>query len=147
TFCQALHYHPRGKSDSLLRAMADKGGVAGICMVGYFLTPGPQATLEDYINHLTHAVKVCGIDHVGMSTDTPLRGRIATTDREVFMKSRNTDFKPNYNPRWAWAPELDRVDRYRTVAHALAQKGYKMADIEKLLGGNWLRYLREVFRG
>jgi membrane dipeptidase len=33
TFCQALHFHPRGKSDSLLRAMADKGGMSGICTV------------------------------------------------------------------------------------------------------------------
>ena len=57
-------------------------------------------------------------------------------------------FKPSYNVRWPpWIPELDKPDRFRSVARELARRGYKSGDVEKILGGNWVRYFREVFGG
>jgi membrane dipeptidase len=148
TMCKAVHFHPRAKPDELLRAMSNRGGMTGIVTLGYFVSPKPDATLEDYFKHVDHAVKVCGIDHVGLATDYQIRGIEAAATREGWYVPRLRTFKPSYNVRWPpWIPELDKPERFRTVAHGLAMRGYKTGDIEKLLGGNWARYFRDIFGG
>lgn len=148
TFCKALHFHPRAKPDELLRAMSTRGGMTGIAALGYFVGPRPDTSLEDYLKHIDHAVKVCGMDHVGLCTDFQIRGIEACCTRENWYLPRLRIFKPSYNVRWPpWIPELDKPERFRSVAQALARRGYKAGDIEKILGGNWLRYFREIFWG
>jgi membrane dipeptidase len=148
TMCKALYDHPRAKSDALLRAIAEKGGMTGIVTLGYFVGPKPETNVEDYLNHLDHAVRVCGLDHVGLATDYQIRGIEACCTRENWYLPRLRIYKPSYNVRWPpWIPELDKPDRFRVVARGLARRGYKSADIEKLLGGNWLRYFGEIFGG
>lgn len=146
TMCKAVYDHVRAKSDRQLRALAERGGVTGIVALGYFIGPRPDTSLEDFLRHIDHAVNVCGIDQVGLASDFPIRGIQATETRESWYLPRLKAFKPVYNVRWPpWIPELDRPDRFRTVAHALGRRGYKEAAIEKILGRNWLRYFRDVF--
>ncbi|MFH1575135.1 MAG: membrane dipeptidase [Acidobacteriota bacterium] len=103
---------------------------------------------EDYLNHIDHAVKVCGIDHVGPATDYQPRGIEASATRENSYVPRLRIFKPSYNVRWpSWIPELGKPERCRTVARGLGRRGYRSDDVEKLLGRNWLDYFREVFGG
>jgi membrane dipeptidase len=148
TMCQAVYDHVRAKSDTLLRALSEKGGVTGIVALGYFIGPGPETSFEDYLRHIDHAVKVCGIDHVGLAADFSIRGIRATATRESWYLPRLRYFKPAYRVRWPpWIPELDQPDRFRTVAHALARRGYRSAGIEKILGLNWVRYFRDVLGG
>jgi membrane dipeptidase len=146
TMCKAVYDHVRAKSDALLRALSDKGGVTGILALGYLLGPGPETGFEAYLRHIDHAVKVCGIDHVGLATDFSIRGIQATATRESWYLPRLRAFKPSYRVRWPpWIAELDKPERFRTVAAALARRGYKSREIEKILGLNWLRYFRDVF--
>lgn len=146
TMCRAIYDHVRAKSDEQLKALADKGGVVGIAMLGYFIGPSPETTLEDYLRHIDHAVKVAGIDHVGLASDYSIRGIQATETRESWYLPRLKTFKPSYRVRWPpWIPELDPPERYRTVAEALARRGYATTAIEKILGGNWLRFFADVF--
>ncbi len=142
TMCKALYEHPRAKSDELLRAMADKGGVTGIAALGYFIGPnlGTETTFENYIDHVDHAVNVAGIEHVALCTDYQIRGISVWATRETWYEPRLRSFKPSYKVQWPpWIPELDEPRRFRNVAHGLARRGYKADDIEKILGLNWVR--------
>ncbi|HEX9760279.1 MAG TPA: membrane dipeptidase [Candidatus Acidoferrales bacterium] len=148
TMCKAIYDHPRAKSDELMRAMSDKGGMTGIVTLGYFVSPSPDATVDDYIRQVDHAVKVAGIDHVGLATDYQMRGIEASATRETWYVPRLRIFKPSYNVRWPpWIPELDKPGRFLVVTRALARRGYTAAQIEKLLGLNWMRYFTDVFGG
>ena len=69
--CRAVYMHPRNKEDRELKALADKGGVVGIYMLPFLTAPPKQPMLKDFLQHLNHAVKVCGEDHVGIGTDVP----------------------------------------------------------------------------
>jgi membrane dipeptidase len=145
TTCKAIYDHPRSKSDDLLKAMADKGGVTGIMMLGYMIGPDAETSIDDYLRHVDHAVKVAGIEHVGLASDYSIRGIAARNTRESWYVPRLRSFKPSYRVRWPpWIDELDPPERYRAVAHGLAKRGYRSADIEKLLGGNWVRYVGDV---
>ena len=149
TFCEALYPgHPRSKTDELIRAMSDRGGMTGIAALGYFIGKSPDTSIEDYLNHVDHAVKVGGMDHVGLATDFEIRGIKAWATRETWYEPRLKFFKPEYNVRWPpWIEGLDEPERFRNVAQGLERRGYAVGDIQKLLGGNWLRYFREIFNG
>jgi membrane dipeptidase len=79
----------------------------------------PLATLDNYMDHIQHMVKVAGIDHVGIASDFDGGGGITG---------------------WANASET------RNVTAALRKRGFSDADIAKLWGGNLLRVWREVDR-
>jgi len=146
TMCQAVYDHVRAKPDELLRALSDKGGVTGIVALGYFIGQDADTSIEDYLRHIDHAVNVCGIDHVGLASDFSIQGIEATATRENWYLPRLTLFKPEYRVRWPpWISELDQPERYRTVAHALAERGYPISSIEKILGNNWMRLYEDVF--
>ena len=85
----AVADHPRNKTDDELRALAAKGGVAGIYFMPY-LRPGVQPTAQDVVRHVEHAVNVAGEDHVGIGTD----GTVSPTDRtEAFEKAKAMEKK------------------------------------------------------
>ena len=149
--CEALHRdHPRAKSDDQIRAMADKGGIIGIISLGYMIGPnlGTDTTLETYVDHVVHAVKVGGIDHVGLAADFAIQGLEATgANYQNWYLTRLKRFKPTYKVQWPpWIPELDTTDRYRHVARLLSKRGFSTGDIEKILGQNWLRFYRETLK-
>jgi len=151
SMCEAIHKnHPRAKTDEQIKAMANKGGVLGIICLGYMIGPnlGVETTLETYVDHIDHAVKVGGIDHVGLAADYPIQGLKANgATKENWYTPRLSRFKPSYKVQWPpWIPELDETDRYRHVTRLLEKRGYSTGDIEKILGLNFLRYYREVLK-
>jgi membrane dipeptidase len=68
--CRAVYDHPRNKTDRDMKALADKGGVMGIYMLPFLTADSRQPMLADYMQHMLHALKVCGEDHVGIGTDS-----------------------------------------------------------------------------
>ncbi len=149
TFCEALYPdHPRAKTDEQIRAMSDKGGVTGIASLGYFVGPDPDTSIEDYVNHILHAVDVGGIEHVGICTDHAIRGLRSWATRENWYEPRLRNFKPSYRVRWPpFIEGLDEPERFLNVAHVLHRRGMAEGDITRILGGNWLRYFGEIFGG
>lgn len=144
TVCKSIYNHVRGKSDALIKAMSDKGGITGIMTLGYFIGPTPETTFDDYLKHIDYAVKIAGIDHIGVASDYSIRGIGAIHTRESWLTPRLAAFPPEFRVRWPpWINELDGPDRFLNIARGLAKRGYSATQIEKLMGGNWLRYFSE----
>jgi membrane dipeptidase len=78
----------------------------------------PPATLADVVAHIDHAVKVGGIDHVGIGTD--------------------------FDGVACVPPDLDSYAKFPALTRALLEKGYSAEDIKKIYGGNLLRVMRAV---
>lgn len=151
TGCRALADLPRNTADATLRAMADKGGVAGIIFWPYLRTD-TQPMAEDVVRHIEHAVKVCGEDHVGIGTDTGVAPIARTPGFEVanrewvagavedgvFDRGRPADL-------YTFIPDLNTADRFDRLAMLLSKRGHSDARIAKILGGNFARVMREVW--
>jgi len=158
--CRALSEIPRNMTDDMLKALARNGGVVGINFGTGFLNqqdakrlmgsismlsadvpdmtgqaldeyaakdfvkndwsrPAPAAaTLDDVVAHIERVVKVAGIDHVGIGTDY--------------------DGIPDV-PKG-----LEDASKMPALVAALLKRGYSEADIQKIMGGNSLRVMREV---
>ena len=114
---RALCDHPRNLTDDQMRALAAKGGVAQTTIYHGFLRKDGEANILDVVAHLEHAIKVMGIDHVGLGTDFDGDGGV----RGI-----------------ADASELINFTRQ------LLRKRYSEEDIQKIWGGNFLRVMESL---
>src|SRR3546814_16425580 len=73
TGCRALNDVPRNTTDADLRALADKGGVAGIYFMPFLRASG-QPRADDVIRPIAHAVKVAGEAHVALGPAAGISG-------------------------------------------------------------------------
>ncbi|MFL0414817.1 membrane dipeptidase [uncultured Sphingomonas sp.] len=151
TGCRALTDMPRNKTDEELRLVASKGGFVGIYFMP-FLNPSSVASAADVVAHIEHAVKVCGEDHVGIGTDggttavddiaayrAAIRQEIAERKAAgISARGENPDTLP-------FVEDLSGPTQYRRLIALLEQRGHKAARIEKIMGGNFLRYARDVW--
>jgi membrane dipeptidase len=152
TGCRALADLPRNTSDESLKALAEKGGVAGIYFMPFLRVSG-QPHAEDLIRHLEHAVNVCGEDHVGLGTDGSITG-VALTDafkaafrQQVEDRRKAGISAPGESPDvYTLIPEYNDPRRFLTLADDLARRGWSAARIEKVLGGNFAHLFAAVWR-
>jgi len=115
--CRALCDHPRNLTDDQMRALAAKGGVMQVTLYNGFLVQDGQATIEDAMRHLEHAIDIMGIDHVGLGTDFDGDGGIIGL---------------------ASSSELTNFTRQ------LLKRQFSEQDIQKIWGGNFLRVMKQV---
>ncbi len=141
--CAAVHPHPRNKSDALLRAIADRGGVIGIFGLPY-LAPSPrQPTLDDVIAHLSHALQACGEDHVGIGTDSSMAARNTSPEAAAaFQKGEEARRQaglaaPEDDGRLHYVVGLNTPRRMELIADALLRRGHSSRIVEKVLGRNF----------
>lgn len=151
TGCRALADLPRNTSDAELKAMADKGGVAGMIFWPY-LRVDTQPMAVDVIRHIEHAVKVCGEDHVGIGTDLG----VAPIERTPQFEKDNIEYikamvedgifnKGRPENLYLFIPDLNLANRFEVLAGMLSARGHSDARIGKILGGNFARVMGEVW--
>jgi len=151
TGCRALVDVPRNTDDASLKALADRGGVAGIYFMPFLRTSG-QPHADDLIRHLEHAVNVCGEDHVGLGTDGTLSGvelnQAYWGAQRKFVETRQQAgiAAPGEAPDVAnLIPEYNDARRFLTLAQDLSRRGWSAARIDKILGGNFARLFTQVW--
>lgn len=151
TGCRALVDLPRNKTDAELKLVADKGGFVGIYFMP-FLAANGRVTADDVVAHIEHALKVCGEDAVGIGTDgtttqiddlDAYRAVLARMNEE----RRNAGVAaPGEGPdTLPFVVDLRGAGQYFELAARLEKRGHATARIEKILGGNFLRYAKAVW--
>lgn len=113
--------HPvwRNLDDDQLRAIADTGGVIGVIFSSYFLVPrGRKDTGRMVVEHMEHALRVAGEEHVALGSD--FDGFIIPP------------------------PDLRSADTYPRLTQHMMSAGWSTGRIERVLGGNFLRAFGEM---
>jgi len=150
--CRALHDNPRSKNDDTLRAMADKGGVIGIYFMPFLGDNGsPWATEAMVLDHIDHALKICGEDHVGIGTDGPIP--TVRESQEFFEMMKKVEKQraaagvqaPGEQGRFPYIQELNQPRRIEQVAEGMHRRGHPDRVIEKVIGANFYRAFSEIW--
>jgi membrane dipeptidase len=138
--CRALNNHPRLKTDEAIRKLAAKGGVMGITGVRNFVKDKEPTTVEDIVDHIDHVVKLVGIEHVGIGTDSDLMGY------DHMPPDQYQQLKAGYKSSYAFRDKID-TDGFNhprkmfELTAALLRRGYSDSNIQAVLGGNFRRLL------
>ncbi|MCY3678454.1 MAG: peptidase M19 [Gemmatimonadetes bacterium] len=151
TGCRAVTDLPRNKTDRELRLVAEGGGIVGIYFMPFLAADG-MAVADDVVRHIEHAVQVCGEEHVGIGTDG---GTTAHDDMEAAYEAARRDVERRRAAGIGAAgeragvvpfiPDLQGPDQFRKLADMLHARGHTTERVERILGLNALRVMREVW--
>jgi membrane dipeptidase len=148
--CAAVHAHPRNKSDEQLRALAARGGVVGIFDLPYLTASPRQPTVEDYMEHMEHALKVVGEDHVGVGSDTDIapldtsaKG-LAEINQQI-EERRKAGLSAPEEDRAPYVEGLNTPRRIELIVDQLLSRGYPAAVAEKIAGANFARVFADIW--
>lgn len=145
TGASAVYDHYRCKSDEEIEAIAATGGVIGIFTMPWFVAPDPDnSTLDHVLDHIDHVVNLVGVDAVGIGTDwpMPLTKWMAIAFKRLVAPTLG--FAPGDGPSTEWIHGITDYREFGNLTAGLVARGYADEDVKKVIGGNWLRVLREV---
>jgi membrane dipeptidase len=138
--CRALNNHPRLKTDEAITRLAARGGVMGITGVRNFVRDREPTTVEHVVDHIDHVVKLAGIEHVGIGTDSDLNGY------DDMPEEQRKQLMAMYKSSYAFRDKLDtdgfdHPQKIFDLTEALIRRGYSDDNISAVLGGNFRRLL------
>jgi len=133
----------RNKAPEALRALAAKGGVVGATAFPLALTGKRSATIEDYLAAIDDLVDLVGVDHVGLGTDF-MEEMPRQVAREALSALSAEDAERFFDVQTTRG--LESVSEAGNVTRGLLERGYAHEDVRKVIGGNWLRLYRQVWK-
>jgi len=143
TACMAVHENRRNTTDENLRALANRGGLVGICQMRPFLTPKKKDNLHAYFDHILHAVKVAGLEHVAIGSDRDYRV-IELSPEYIAELKKEEGAQVNDSELPYFIDELNGPRRMEVIWDGLIKRGLSEGDVERVMGGNLLRLYRDV---
>lgn len=148
--CTAVYAHPRSKPDEILKSLADHGGYFGIYLMPYVVASPTVPTREHVLDHVVHAINVCGADHVGIGSDGAIQKTVLTPEqKEAFDKDiarrKKLGIGAPGEDRYPYVPDLNGPDHMRIIAAELAKRGQPSSVIEKVMGANFQRVIGEIW--
>jgi microsomal dipeptidase-like Zn-dependent dipeptidase len=151
THANPSSWHPalRNKSDIVLKALAESGGMLGFSLYPHHLARGSDCTLRDFCEMIARTAEMMGPDRLAIGSDL-----CQDQPDSVVSWMRNgrwtkgTDFgegsaeNPGFPPQPDWF--RDNGD-FANIARGLADTGLSRAEIAGIMGGNWLRFFADNF--
>ena len=148
--CAAVYPHPRNKPDDILRSLADRGGYFGVYLMPYVVASPTVPTREHVLDHLVHAINVCGSDHVGIGSDGAIQKTVLTPEQKAafdqdIARRKQLGIGAPGEDRYPYVPDLNGPDHMEIIAAELAKRGQSSSVIEKVLGANFQRVIGEIW--
>jgi membrane dipeptidase len=143
TACMAVHTNRRNTTDANMKAVADRGGVIGICQMRPFLTTKKSDNLHAYFDHLVHAIRVAGVEHIAIGSDRD--HRVITLSPEYLAELKKEEGSQVVDSDLPYfIDELNGPRRMEVVWDGLVKRGLPARDVERVMGLNLRRLYREV---
>jgi membrane dipeptidase len=142
-----LRSNGRNTEDATVKAMAAKGGMIGVCGLPQSLADGTP-TLEDFLDHVDHFVRLVGAEHVGLGVDYVEKyqeqASVVAPPSVVTWRTRRPDiFGPLSSfGRQSYPVGIETVAKLPNLTQGLLDRGYDREATEAIMGDNWLRTFR-----
>lgn len=123
---RAVYDHPRNLSDDMLRALAQNGGVAGAHLLTLMMA---EYTMAHFLDHIVHMVEVMGSSqHVGL-------GYLGNDPPHIDVFPRKAASVPD---------GMGYRQQHVALLEGLEGRGFNEREIKDIMGGSYLRVLRQV---
>ncbi len=151
THANPTFWHPalRNKSNEVLKALGESGGMLGFSVYPHHLKDGSDCTLESFCNMIADTADIMGIKNIGIGTDLCqnqpdsvvewMRNGTWTNDRDYGEGSASFAGFPD-QPEW-FRDNRDFVN----IATGLRSVGFSNDDVDLVMGKNWLNFFESSF--
>lgn len=145
-----FHAAKRNKSERVLRALAESGGMLGLSTYAMHLAGGGDCRLTDYCDMVARTVDLMGIEQVGIGSDLCQRQPQSTL---TWMRngrwSRTLDYGEGSSDQSGWPAQPDwftGASDYPNLTRGLLERGFNAREIGQIMGENWLQFLTHATR-
>ena len=144
-------WHParRNKSDEVLIALAESGGMLGLSLYPHHLKDAGDCTLDSFCRMVAETVEKIGIEHIGLGSDLCqdqpdsvvawMRNGRWTREIDYGEGSASASgFPPQ--PQW-----FDNNADFPNIRNGLENIGFTSEEADRIMGGNWLDFFQRSF--
>ena len=153
THANPTFWHParRNKSDTVINALAQTGGMLGFSLYPHHLNGGSACSLEDFCTMIARTAERFGTHFLGIGTDLCQDQpdsvvewmRMGRWTKAVEYGEGSKD-APGFPAMPGWF--RDNRD-FCNISRGLSAIGFSGADVEAIMGGNWARFFAASFSG
>ncbi|MEL0205073.1 MAG: membrane dipeptidase [Alphaproteobacteria bacterium] len=151
THANPAFWHParRNKSDEILRALGQSGGMLGFSLYPHHLKDKSACSIESFCEMIARTADLMGIDNIGLGSDLCQDQpdsivewmRVGRWSKEIdYGEGSATD--AGFPPMPEWFQDNRDFDNIET---GLRQHGFSETDIAAIMGENWLRFYDNNF--
>ncbi|MEM7131223.1 MAG: dipeptidase [Chloroflexota bacterium] len=144
-------FHPalRNKTDIVLKALAQAGGMLGFSAYPLHLANGSECTLTAFCDMVAQTADLIGLDHIGIGTDLCVGHDYAVLE---WMRngrwSKTTDYGEGSASSKKWPAPLQWLRNstdFPNLTQGLLDKGFSKEETAKIMGQNWLNFYEQSF--
>jgi membrane dipeptidase len=144
-------WHPalRNKSDEVLRALTDEGGMLGFSVYPHHLAGGSDCTLDSFCQMIAESASRYGAENLGIGTDLCQDQPDSVVEwMRVGRWSKTIDYGEGSasNAGFPAMPTWFNDNRdFENIANGLIAVGMKQNEVDGVMGNNWLRFYENSF--
>ena len=138
----------RNKSNEVLKALADSGGMIGLSLYPHHLKDKSNCTLESFCEMAAKTADLIGVKHIGIGSDLCIghpdsvvdwmrNGKWTKTKDYGEGSSSNANFPKQ--PSW-----FEDARGFKNLEQGLKKIGFKDSDVNGILGNNWYNFYRGI---
>ncbi|WP_119302889.1 membrane dipeptidase [Dongia deserti] len=151
THANPASWHParRNKSERVLRALAESGGVLGFSAYPHHLKNGSACSLDEFCAMIAHTAELMGVERLALGTDLCQDQPDSVVE---WMRSGRWTKRIDYGEGSAAAPGFPEMPAwfrdnrdFGNIAAGLRKVGMVEGEVAAILGGNWLRFFASSF--
>lgn len=144
-------WHParRNKSDTVIGALAETGGMLGFSLYPHHLAGGSACRIEDFCTMIARTAERFGTHFIGIGTDLCQNQPDSVVE---WMRTGRWTKAIDYGegskdaPGFPAMPGWFRDNRdFRNIADGLRVAGFSTPEVEAIMGGNWARFFAASF--
>lgn len=143
---------PRNITDEQIRAVAAKGGVVGCSSFPPLVWRGNDSgpTLDDFIDCIDYVVDLVGVDHVAIGTDSEATLGAYPPELRADLRRKYPGTTGDFHRRFPQGAPLVGLEQglgdWPNITLRLLERGYPATAVQKIIGGNFVRVFREVWK-
>jgi microsomal dipeptidase-like Zn-dependent dipeptidase len=140
----SFHEAKRNKSDKVLTALAESGGLLGFSLYPFHLKNGPNCTLTEFCDMIAKTADLMGVDKLGIGTDLCQNQPLSILE---WMRngrwSKQMDYGEGNKSNADWPKPLSWFKDSRdfpNLTNGLLERGFNKREVAQIMGGNWLNF-------
>ena len=151
THANPSFWHParRNKSDDVLKALGESGGMLGFSLYPHHLKDGTNCTLDSFCEMIARTAELMGVSQIGIGSDLCQDQPDSVVEwMRVGRWTKDIDYgegsaaNAGFPPMPSWFQDNRHFD---AIATGLHKQGFSQADVAGIMGENWLNFYDASF--
>lgn len=146
---KALNDHTRNIPDSLIKKIAKKGGLVGLCPHGVMniREANSRPTVDNFIDAFFHVADITGsMEHSAIGTDRWSRESFANDLKKIGFERTVKGFFGKFDGNSKHVEGFNYYDEWSNLLDRMLARGISETDAAGIMGTNWLRIYKQVWK-